>query len=81
MNVTIQLFAAGREVVGADSINVDLIPPASVSDLRRAIAERYPELAAVMARSLFAINAEYADDETSVPELAELAMIPPVSGG
>jgi molybdopterin converting factor small subunit len=30
---------------------------------------------------MFAINAEYAADLTPIPEAAEIACIPPVSGG
>jgi molybdopterin converting factor small subunit len=38
-------------------------------------------LAGVLGHMLFAINAEYATDATIVPAGAEIACIPPVSGG
>lgn len=79
--VTVKVFALARQLAGQDQIQVDLPPRATVGDLRRAIATRFPALAALTAQSLFAVNAEYARDETPLPAGADLAWIPPVSGG
>jgi molybdopterin converting factor small subunit len=49
--------------------------------LRQAIAEQYPALADLVAHALFAVNADYASDAIPIPAEAELACIPPVSGG
>lgn len=81
MNVTVKLFAAAREIAGAAEVVVEAPAGASVREVRRFLAERLPPLAPLAARSLFAVNAEYADDDRTVAPGDELALIPPVSGG
>jgi molybdopterin converting factor small subunit len=49
--------------------------------LKQALRERFPALAPVMPHLMFAVNAEYANDATVIPANAEVACIPPVSGG
>lgn len=79
--VTIKLFAAVRDLVNSDSMSIELRKGTTVADLRRAVAERLPELRELVSRSMFAINCEYATNEHIVPSDAEVAWIPPVSGG
>ncbi|HMO86315.1 MAG TPA: MoaD/ThiS family protein, partial [Lacipirellulaceae bacterium] len=55
--------------------------PATVDEVRRRLVEAYPALAALAARSWMTVNAEYADDGRPVPPGADVALIPPVSGG
>ena len=81
MKATVRVFALARQLAGQDQIQVDLPPEATVGDLRRAIAEQFPALAALSAQALFAVNADYAADHTQIPAGADLACIPPVSGG
>jgi molybdopterin synthase sulfur carrier subunit len=81
VTVRVQLFAVARQLAGADAVDVPLSPGATVADLRRDLATRFPALAALAGRVLFAVNAEYADDQTRIPPDAEVACIPPVSGG
>jgi molybdopterin synthase catalytic subunit/molybdopterin synthase sulfur carrier subunit len=52
-----------------------------VADLRRQLATACPELASLLPHVLIAVNAQYAGDDTVIPAGAELACIPPVSGG
>ena len=81
MNATVRVFALARQLAGQDQIQVALPTEATVRDLRRAIAAQFPALAALTAQALFAVNADYATDETPIPAGADLACIPPVSGG
>jgi molybdopterin converting factor small subunit len=81
MKATIKVFALARQLAGQESLAVDLPPGATVADLRQAIAEQYPALADLVAHALFAVNADYAGDAIPIPAEAELACIPPVSGG
>jgi molybdopterin converting factor small subunit len=55
----------------------------TVADVRRALGDAYPELGPFLPSCRFAVNQEFADDEagTAVAEGAEVALIPPVSGG
>ncbi|MCE2726322.1 MAG: MoaD/ThiS family protein [Planctomycetaceae bacterium] len=53
----------------------------SVADLRAALEAAYPAIGGLLARSAVAIGNRYAADEAEVPATADVAIIPPVSGG
>ena len=81
MTVRVMLFAAARELAGADEISLDLPHGASFGDLRAKLTSAHPKLAPLGGRALFAADAQYSSDEDLVPDAAEIALIPPVSGG
>ncbi len=81
MQVTVRLFAVVRQWAGADSVEVELPDRPSVADLRRAMLKSLPGLAQFGPQLRFSVNAQYADDATSIPAGAEVACIPPPSGG
>lgn len=80
MKVQVKLFAGARQLAGADSLDFDLDEP-TILALRTALCEAYPAMAPLVRRAMFAINAEYAKDSDQIPDDAEVACIPPVSGG
>ena len=53
----------------------------SVADLRVALEAAYPAIGSLLARSAVAVGNRYATDEAEVPAAADVAIIPPVSGG
>jgi molybdopterin converting factor subunit 1 len=75
------LFARARDLAGRPALEVDLPAGATVAELRRRLGEICPALAGLAQRSAFAVNDEYADDATQLPGDAEVALLPPVSGG
>jgi molybdopterin converting factor subunit 1 len=77
----VRLFARARELAGADTIEVPLPAGATVRDLRRRLAADFPTLAGLLERSALAVNDELAEDALTVPLGAEVALLPPVSGG
>jgi molybdopterin synthase sulfur carrier subunit len=81
MTVTVRLFARARDLVGADSVVMELPAQATAGDLRRGLATRYPPLAGLLARSALAIDNEFAEDAQPLPMGVEVAVLPPVSGG
>ena len=81
MTVRVLLFARARDVAGADAVDLELLPGARVSDVRGALAAAYPKLAALASRSAIAVNSDYAADDIVIPPGAEIALVPPVSGG
>jgi len=81
MNVQVKLFAVARELAGRDVVEVSLDEPATVGQLRDALARQIPALAPVLPRVMVAVNEEYAGDRDPVPAGATVACIPPVSGG
>jgi molybdopterin converting factor subunit 1 len=81
MTLRIKLFAIARQRLGHDQVEVTLKDPATVADLRRALAAQFPALADVLPHIRIAVNSSYAADSTVIPAGAEMALIPPVSGG
>lgn len=81
MTVTVRLFARAKDLAGVDHIAVVLPAHATVADLRRALAAQAPALAALLPRSALAVEGEFADDGQALTPGAEIALLPPVSGG
>jgi len=81
MKVNVHLFARARDVAGASTVTMDLPPGARVGDVRRLLAERYPALASLLERSALAVNDEFAEETLTLRQGAEVALLPPVSGG
>jgi sulfur-carrier protein len=81
MKVTVKLFAAARDLVGKPEVTFEVADVATVADLRELLAERYPPVAPLVSRAMFAIDARYASDGDRVLATQEIACIPPVSGG
>jgi molybdopterin converting factor subunit 1 len=81
MRVRVRLFARARDLAGSEMIEVALEAGATVGELRRRLAEKIPALAGLLARSALAVNDEFAGDDVPLVPDAEVALLPPVSGG
>jgi molybdopterin synthase catalytic subunit len=81
MKVRVKLFAVARQRVGQDQVEIELPAEATVRQLRGALVEQHPPLADVVPHARFAINSDYTADSAVIPAAAEIAIIPPVSGG
>ena len=81
MTYRVCLFAHFRDLAQADTLVVDLPAGATVGDLRRSLAKAYPVLAGLLERSAVAVDGEFAEDALPLPAGAEIAVLPPVSGG
>ena len=79
--VRVLFFAGVRDKAGTRTTEIDLEPTATVGDLKAALSARLPAVAEILAHCLAAVNHEYTADETEIPENAEVAFFPPVSGG
>ena len=77
--MTILLFGHARELAAADRLTV--ADAATVGELRHALIAACPGLARLAARSQIAVNLELQPDTSTIPADAELALVPPVSGG
>lgn len=75
------LFGISREIVGDKKLKVD---PAeniqTVGALKHWMKQKYPQLEKLSSIAV-AVDSEYADDEQSLANESEVAIIPPVSGG
>jgi molybdopterin converting factor subunit 1 len=81
MKVRVKLFAAARQRIGQNSLEVELPEKPTVRQLRSSLVEHFPALADIVSHSRLAIENEYAADTVTIPQAAEIALIPPVSGG
>ena len=74
-------FATLRDRVGVKSVELQIPLETNVADFKTLLIEKYPALAGLMNHTLVSMNHEYVFDETIIPECAEIALFPPVSGG
>ena len=81
MKMRVLLFASAKESAGRDSVELELVPDATVADLRKQLVAEYPVLRELVARSHVAVDQQFAVDKTPIAQAREIALIPPVSGG
>ena len=80
-NLKVLLFASLRDAVGARSLELELLPGATVAEMKSKLIADHPALARWQETVKVAVNREYAADDDLIPAQAEIALIPPVSGG
>ena len=81
MKITVRLFAAPRQIVGEESVQLEFDDRPTVAELRDKLADGFPELKPLLRSTRFAVDTQYVDDETLLDESSDVACIPPVSGG
>jgi molybdopterin converting factor subunit 1 len=79
--VKILLFATLRDYVGSKTVELDIPLGTTVQGLTDLLVTKYPRLEKVKDSMMAAINREYAANEQAIPDNAEIAFFPPVSGG
>lgn len=80
MAITVLYFAGARDAAGAARETLAAAPP-TVGDLRRALAAAHPRLGRILERCRIAVDQEFAEDAAAIRDGAEVAVVPPVSGG
>jgi molybdopterin converting factor small subunit len=81
MTFRVRLFARARDLAEAEVVTVELPPGATVADLRARLGQACPALGPLLPRSAVAVDEEFAEDSVAIPAGAEVALLPPVSGG
>jgi molybdopterin converting factor subunit 1 len=79
--VKVLFFATLRDYVGAKSVEIEIPFGITIEGLIDLLVDAYPPLEKVKDSMMAAINREYAADEQVIPQGAEIAFFPPVSGG
>ena len=79
--VTVLFFATLRDHMGMKQLDVTLNPNAGVNDLIAHLVAIKPDAASALEIALVAINREYAFEGAEIPNGAEVAFFPHVSGG
>ena len=81
MKVRLLAFATAADAVGAGEVELELPEGADVAGLRGVLLERYPDLEPIWDRLAVAVDGKVAGAERTIDEGAEVALLPPVSGG
>ena len=79
--IRVLFFATLRDRAGTKNVDLEIPVETTVKALKDLVVEAYPGLKETMDTVVISINREFAFDESLVPENAEVAMFPPVSGG
>lgn len=79
--VRLLFFATFKERAGKSRAELQLPQDATVADLKAQVAELYPGVAPLLGHGLVSVNQKYAFDTDPIPDNAEVALFPPVSGG
>ena len=81
MTVQLLFFAQARERAGSRRATLELPAGSRVRDALAKIAERYPALVDLMPHLAVAMNQRLVIADEAIVDGAELALLPPVSGG
>ncbi len=81
IQLKILFFAKLKEIIGASQIKFDVEKGSTIQDLKNRLVEKYPQLEDFLSIMLVSINQNFAFDSDLIPENAEIACFPPVSGG
>ena len=81
MTVTVLFFAQARARAGCARATLELPEGSGVEEARRAIARQWPALEPLWPHLALAVDGELAPANTKVRAGAEIALLPPVSGG
>ena len=79
--VTALFFATLRDRMGIKSVELQIPLQTDVMEFKTLLVEKYPVFSELMNHTLVSINHEYVFDEAIIPDGAEIALFPPVSGG
>jgi len=79
--VEVLFFASLRDRAGTRHTTIELPDCAVVKDLKSNLRAAFPGLSEALGSTLVSINREFAFDDDPIPEGAEVALFPPVSGG
>jgi molybdopterin converting factor subunit 1 len=81
IKITVLFFATLRDHMGSKQLTVELPEGAGVETVKEHLLAEVPTAAAVLDSALVSINREYAYEDQTIPDGAEVAFFPHVSGG
>ncbi|MEJ2757013.1 MAG: molybdenum cofactor biosynthesis protein MoaE [Anaerolineales bacterium] len=79
--ITVLFFATFRDKAGTNRTEIEIPEDTTIAGLRAILVDKYPLLESLADHALASINRAYAFDEEVIPDGAEVAWFPPVSGG
>src|SRR4030042_1661362 len=79
--VNLLYFATFRELIGIKEETLSLPNGSTVRDLKKLLREKYPQTNPFLESVVVSLNREFASADELIPDRAEIAFFPPVSGG
>jgi len=80
-SITVLFFAHLKEIAGTARSSLTIPQDTTIAVLKENLVRAYPDMRVAMRTALIAVNQQFAFDDEVVPEGAEVAVFPPVSGG
>jgi len=81
ITVKVLFFATIRSVIGIKDLELELPENSSIQDLKDIISDLYPQAGPTMEFMLTSVNRVFSDEMTIIPDQAEIAFFPHISGG
>lgn len=81
MLIHLLAFASAGDVLGSDQLDLELPDGSGLSELRAWLDRRYPALAPLWPRLAVAVDGDVSAGNQPLHDGAEVALLPPVSGG
>jgi len=82
MKVSVHYYAAARELSGCESSTFEFVPDVvPQAELRSAVTDRFPSLAAFLERMRLAVNGDFVDASQPIHDGDRIDVLPPVAGG
>ena len=81
MKIRVRLFASLRDVVGRESLEMELTEGATPATVWEALAAAHPELAPRRRSLAVAVNRSYEAFDAPLSAGDEVVFIPPIAGG
>ncbi len=81
MKIRVLAFATAADALGCRELELELEDGATVDDLLARLVDDAPELGPIRDRLAIAVNGKLERPDTTLEDAAEVALLPPVSGG
>ncbi len=81
MKLRLLAFASAGDALGTDELDLEMPDGSRVSDLRARLDRDHPRLAPLWARLAVAVDGRVVGPDAPLTDGAEVALLPPVSGG
>lgn len=79
--IRVKLFAGAHAAIGSAEVAVFATPETTASLLLDLLVEEFPDATEILRSCRVAVDREFAAADAVIPKDAEVALIPPVSGG
>ena len=81
MRIQLLAFASAGDAIGRETVELEVPDGCTVADLRRTLDERFSGLEPLWPRLAIAVDGDLKTADAPLHEGAEVALLPPVSGG